>query len=176
MPENTDPANTSTPPWGDDFDAARAWALVQNLRADLTAEKGKVATVTGERDSAISERDSAITERDTLQTDLQAKSTLEKDLFVERAIRKHPAAEAFADFLTGDTEDEILAKAARLAGASAPAPAEPTDPDAGDAANGDPAPDPVTRPTPSLTPGHGGDTPAPFDADAIVKSVRGSSY
>lgn len=41
----------ATPPWGDDptkFDPGKAWNLIQNLRTDLSAEKGK-------RDTAIAE-------------------------------------------------------------------------------------------------------------------------
>lgn len=39
-------AGGQTNPWGEDFDAEKAWKLVQNVRSDLQAEKGK-------RDQAI---------------------------------------------------------------------------------------------------------------------------
>jgi len=174
MPENPEPAQTpaGTPPWGADFDAERAWALVEGLRSDKTTLQARVTslseeltTATTERDSALAERDTVTAERDTLQTNA---AKVQRDLLVERVVRKHGLDESLADFLSGDTEEELEAKAARLAAlgkSQAPAPTEdePQEPT-----------DPVVpgRPTPSLTPGHGGAPAEPFDPAAIAAAVR----
>lgn len=52
-------ANASTPPWGDDptkFDPNKAWALIQNVKGDLAAEKQK-------RDEAIAAAVATATEQ-----------------------------------------------------------------------------------------------------------------
>ncbi|WGH21354.1 scaffolding protein [Arthrobacter phage Emotion] len=160
----------STPPWGDDFDAAKAWTLIQNLRSDKETLK---------------------TERDEAQTKLQASKDAEdravkaeRELWTERALRKHPEAEDLAEFLTGDTEEEILTKAAKLAGVRKPADdgdkgdKPDADKDKGDADKdkGGSSPDKgdglPAKPTPNLTPGHGGEESKPFDAEAIAKAAR----
>lgn len=176
--------NDNAAPWGDDFDADRAWALVQNLRTEKEALK---------------------TERDTLKADLQASSTAkgdsadaiaaaekrakdaEKALYVERALRKHPTLEDFAEFLTGDSEEEILQKAERLASIGAKSDEEPGDahensgeqesteqiaPDAQDGDQDDENEGLPGKPTPDLKPGHGGETPPVFDPVAIAQSAR----
>ena len=174
MTDSTD--KPTTPPWGDDFDAERAWTLVQNLRGDLEKR-------TTERDEARQERDDAKAAGDSTEaaeklTAAEARAkTAETSLWTERAIRKHSIDEDLVDFLTGDTEEEILAKAERLAGRSKPDGDKPAgDSKDGDKPDGD-KPDgdqglPGT-PKPSLTPGHGGDTPAPFDPAAIAAKARG---
>lgn len=167
-PAATDPAPTATThPWGDDFDAATAWRLVQNLRGENTTLKG--------------ERDEARTERDTLKTDAETASTraqeaegratqAERKLIVDKAIRAHKLPDGYEDFLTGDTEEEILAKAERLAGIKPPSEPAPADP----ATPAEPAAPGTTRPEPALTPGHGGTAAAPFDPDAVAKAARRS--
>lgn len=182
-----DEPNASTPPWGDDFDAERAWALIQSLRAEKVTLKGERDTLKTERDTLTADLETARQAR-TDETDVDGKvaaaekraTDAERGLYVERALRKHPGLEDLAEFLTGDTEDEIEAKAARLAAIGAKTPPagdegedESSDPDP-DAANedGEPA-DLSTRPAPSLTPGHGGDESTPFDPVAIAKAARG---
>lgn len=177
-----DTENTQTPaaeaqkpaetPWGDDFDAERAWKLVQNLRTERDGLKT-------ERDSLKTERDALVTERDGLKTELQTKTeevertTKEtaRELALQKVLRKHPELEDFADLLSGDTEEEIAAKADRLAAIGKPKePAANADP----AGEQPPAGDPELpgKPTPSLTPGHGGEENAPFDPVAIAKAAR----
>ncbi|AYN57726.1 scaffolding protein [Arthrobacter phage DrManhattan] len=170
--QNTAQTDAEKAPWGDDFDAERAWKLVQNLRAERDGLKT-------ERDSLKGERDALVTERDGLKTELQTKTEeLEKtsketarELALQKVLRKHPELEDFADLLTGDTEEELTSKAERLA--SLGKPKEPAD-------NGAPAdeqkpadaPEIPGKPTPSLTPGHGGEENAPFDPVAIAKAAR----
>jgi hypothetical protein len=150
-PEGQQPDDETTPPWGDDFDAARAWTLVQNLRADLAKAKEK-------RQERDPDSDAKITAAETRAT------AAERALYVERALRKFPEVEDLVEFLTGDTEEEIAAKAERLASHGKPA-GESTD-NSGDAPSG--------KPQPALTPGHGGAEPDPFDPDAIAKRARRS--
>lgn len=175
----------TTPPWGDDFDAEKAWTLVQNLRGDkekLQTEKdgltSELATERQARETAETKLTEADPEGKLTAAEARAK-TAETSLWTERALRKHSIDEDLVDFLTGDTEEEILAKAERLAGRSKPAEEKPStdgDPKDGEKpADDKPAGDqglPGT-PKPSLTPGHGGDTPAPFDPDAIAAKARG---
>lgn len=49
--------NDQQKPWGDDteFDAEKAWTLIQNLRGDNERLKSSAATVAEERDSALAE-------------------------------------------------------------------------------------------------------------------------
>lgn len=168
----------STPPWGDDFDAARAWTLLQNVRADLATAKDSITTERQARTVAEDALKTADPEGKLAAAEKRAVDT-EKSLFVERAIRKFPDLETLADLLTGDTEEEILAKAERLAKLGKPAEGKPdADADAAkaaaDAAAADADKDGLPgRPAPSLTPGHGAPAPVPFDADAIVSKVRG---
>ncbi len=179
-------ANTDTPPWGsdDEFDAAKAWALIQGLRTDkakLTDSLGEVTTARDALQSQVdeaanagkSDADKAKADADKVAADLTA---ARRELYIERALRKHEVPEELAEFLTGDDEESILAKAAKLAGLGKPADADADAKAAADKAAADAAAaaaDTSKRPTPSLTPGHGGDDPAPFDADAIAAAIRG---
>lgn len=181
MADATSTDTTSTPPWGDDFDAAKAWTLIQNLRtekatlqSDRDEWKGKAQAAessTGDQDGKIR----AAEERAT---------TAEKALWVERALRKHKDADLddYVDFLEGATEEEVLAKADRLASIGgkkeaddkkAADEAEGDKPKADDKGDKDAEDDGLPgRPSPSLKPGHGGDAPAPFDPAAIAKQAR----
>ena len=44
-----------TPPWGDDanFDASKAWSLIQNLRAEVDGLKTAKTALAAERDDAL---------------------------------------------------------------------------------------------------------------------------
>lgn len=179
--EQTDQTEKQTPPWGDDFDAERAWRLVQNLRTEL-------ADVKGDRDAIKTERDDlkkgAGSESEKIAAAEQRAAEAERALHVERAIRKHPDLADFADLLTGDTEEEVLAKADRLAAIGKKG-GDPAADDKGDAKGDDPKPDAEKqgdddglpgKPTPDLKPGHGGEPNTPFDAEAIAKAARAASY
>ncbi|GAA2230212.1 hypothetical protein N1031_06905 [Herbiconiux moechotypicola] len=163
---------TQTPPWGDDFDAAKAWNLIQNLRAEKTALQTKVTDVTTERDTLKSERQARENEgktaeqkaADDLTAAQSATAAARRELYIERALRKHAIPEDLVEFLSGDTEEDILAKAEKLAAVK---PAEKTD----EQQVTPPAPG---MPTPALKPGHGGDAPVEFDPDAIADAARKS--
>jgi hypothetical protein len=124
MPENEDPTTDekpetkATPPWGsdDDFKPEKAWSLIQALRADK--EK-----LTGERDSfkqkvesaeaaSLSDLEKAQRERDAA---VEASNKSAGDAARLRAAVKFGIDEDDLDLLGNGTEDEILARAERLA-------------------------------------------------------------
>lgn len=55
-PAPTDPAAEEKPPWGDDFDADRAWKRIQAQKADLEAERKK-------REKAIKDAEAAAAQK-----------------------------------------------------------------------------------------------------------------
>ncbi|MGO4251234.1 hypothetical protein AB4Y81_03115 [Paenarthrobacter sp. TAF1] len=177
--QNTDATKDSKPegenPWGDDFDAEKAWRLVQNLRAEVTGLKTERDDLKTERDNLKVEKDASDSEGKTeIQKLTDRLAELEKtakekdrDVALQKVLRKHPELEEFSDLLTGETEDELMSKAERLAKIGKPADGDnPADKD-----GEKPAELPGT-PKPNLVPGHGGDAPAPFDPDAIAKAAR----
>lgn len=171
---------SQTPPWGDDFDAEKAWTLVQNLRGEVKAEKDKRTAAETARDdvqrqlTAIEDQGKTDAQRATDQATKTAEdlAAARRELYIERALRKHNVPEDYVEFLTGDDEDSILAKAEKLASLGKPA----QDDDSDDGANEQPPADgsaPASgRPQPGLQPGHGGNDPEPVDIDALVASIR----
>lgn len=151
-------------PWGDDFDAERAWRLVQNLRTEkdeIKAERDRLKSPPQEGKEKAS-----ATEKLTA-AEARAKEA-ERALYLERVYRAHPELDSddFRDFLTGDTEEEIKTKAERLARLG-----KPKDGDQGDKPDQSGA-TPPGKPTPSLVPGHGGEEAPVFDPVAIAKKAR----
>lgn len=176
----TDSTDTSTPPWGDDFDAERAWTLVQNLRADKDKLQGEKDTLTTELATERQAREDA--EKAAKDADPEGKlsaaekraADAERSLWTERALRKHAIDEELVEFLSGDTEEAILAKAEKLSKVGKPGTEKPKtdDEEKPDESADKPDGGLPPRPTPDLTPGHGGDTPAPFDPEAIANNAR----
>ncbi|SEJ45169.1 hypothetical protein [Demequina mangrovi] len=163
------PADGDKPaPWGEDFDPARAWTLVQNLRAERDAARDEAKQATGALTAA---RDEAKHATEALATAKASQADAERALWRESALRRHPlpegldaAAEADAlAFLSGDSAEDVERKAATLAalrGASeVPAPGS----------------DLRTRPEPRLAgvPGHssGDADPAPTDLGALAAKI-----
>lgn len=73
----------STPPWGDEenFDADRAWTLIQNLRAEKEDLRVRFTADLEERDRRIAEKEQEISQTASSISDFQDKiSSLEKDL------------------------------------------------------------------------------------------------
>ncbi len=142
-----------TPPWGsdEDFNPERAWSLIQNLRQEVAELKEAKTSADGEREA----REAA-----------EARAAeAERDLLVERTLRRHGIPEDLAEFIAGDTEEEIDARAERLAARldKGEPVEEPTD-DLSDR----------SRPSPALTPGHGAPNDGPtFDPAAIARKARG---
>ena len=131
--------NTSTPPWGDEesnFDANRAWQLIQNLRTEKSELKTQLDSATTEKDAEIARLSGELTDKTTSFADLEAKitgletSVAEKDGLVslkDATIAKHQLlSEAglgldYADQVVGDDPDAwkgSVAKLQKLAGSS----------------------------------------------------------
>jgi hypothetical protein len=173
-PAATDADKGATPPWGDDFNAERAWALVQNLRAEKETLKGQVGTLETERQA----REASTTDG---QKELQARAeaaetrakTAERALTLSKVLNEFPELADFEDLLTGDTEEEIKAKAERLAAIGGKK-ADVVEP-AADAEKTDvvvPDADVVKLPVADLQPGHGGEQKVEFDPAAIATAAR----
>jgi hypothetical protein len=164
------------PDFEGEFDEDRAKRLVANLRAEVDTLKASLAEVKTERDALKADADERANEGKTeaekaaqraAAAEAAAKAA-QRELWVERALRKHPEAEDLADLITGDDEETIMGLAERLAKRVAKSAA---DEDKGN------EPDPLNRrPEPTLKPGHGGDDPAPFDAAKIAAEARAAAY
>lgn len=161
-------------PWGDDFDAERAWKLVQNLRAENATLKTENGTLKSERQAR---EDEGKTELQRLQDRLaaaeQTAKEKERELSLAKVLRKYPELEEFSDLLTGDTEEELAAKAERLAAIGKGKAKDEDDASKGDADGQKPdTPELPGKPQPNLTPGHGGEDSTPFDPTAIALAAR----
>ena len=159
-------------PWGDDFDAEKAWKLVQNLRGEVADLKTAKADAEKERDALKTAKDAAADEGKTELQKLQERleqiekdsKAKDRDLALQKVLRKHPELEEYADLLTGDTEEELTAKAERLAKIGKK-----------DGEEGDNKPDAVElpgKPKPNLLPGHSAEIGEDFDPVAIAKAAR----
>lgn len=104
-----------TPPWGDDFDAERAWTLVQNTRGDLAKVKSQRDDFKKKakeyEDATKSESDKA-TERATAAE--QRATTAEAELARTRVALAKGLTPAQAKRLSGSTEEELTADADEL--------------------------------------------------------------
>lgn len=188
--ETTEEQKGSTPPWGDDFNAERAWNLVQNLRAEKDSLKDKLATAEQKAQAAEAGESDALKE---LRTRAEAAEARAKDaehaLTLSKVLKDFPALEGFEDLLTGDDEAAIRSKAERLAAiGKKPEEAAPKDgaqeeqkddndnPD-GQAPDGEQTSSLPKKPEAdlSLTPGHGGEEKVPFDPAAIALAARTAS-
>lgn len=95
-------AAPASPPWGDDFDAEKAWNLVQNLRSDKERLQQR-PTLTDEQKAKLDEYDrlaeASKTELERAQEAAQREATRAQGLLT-RAVQsevKALAADAFAD-------------------------------------------------------------------------------
>lgn len=169
-------AAKTTPPWerdGKPFDPERAWSLITALRGEVDDLKADRDAIKTERDAMAAEKaaaedakkDDLTRATDRLTAAEKAAADAQRTLWVERALRKYQLEDDDVDFLTGDTEDAITAKAERLAARGKARKDEGETPEP-----------PTHRPAPALTPGHGGDAPVPFDPDAIAKAARQSAF
>lgn len=182
---STEPtAAVQTPPWeadGKTFDPERAWTLIVNLRQEVADGKAQVTALTAERDEAKTAAEAAATDAATAREQAEQRaSAAERALWTERALRKHPLPEGLDEeeeadllsFLSGDSEEAVVKKAARLESLRGGKKVEPAE-------TGDPAPTAEEilgdRPAPALNPGHGGTPPATFDAAAIAKAARNTT-
>jgi len=167
-PDADKPADkTTAPPWGEDFDAARAW---QTITAQRTAEaelKAKLATLE-QAEQARSDADKS--ELDKAIARAERAEALAKSKAREAILAKADLPDELHAFITADDEDGIAAQVAKLSGVlKGSSKSDDVDPDA-DADKGTPPAN--GRPAAGLKPGHGGDDKEPLDLDELVASIR----
>lgn len=116
--QKEEPVVESTPPWGSDeeFDAARAWTLIQNLRA----ERDDVKTRHGDAAARLKEfEDAKLSAEEKTARDLKETQGLITDLQTENALLKagveHGLSEEDLQLLAGLPADVISERAAILA-------------------------------------------------------------
>ena len=174
--DNAGASNSATAkPWGDDanFDAERAWALIQGLRSDKAALTQEIATAKAEKAAAEKERDDAVKSADDAKKDLASdrRDAILKEFDIDPDVAE--------EFLSGDLSlDELRRKAERLGGLKKPA--EDPKPKAGDedgddpAGSGDdPAPKLPGRPKTKPSTGEaGGSASAELDLDELAVDAR----
>jgi GNAT superfamily N-acetyltransferase len=109
----------AAPPWGDDFDPARAWTLLSALREEIALERterrtARAAADTAEAALADATARAQAAEADAAQSRVGAADAW-RQLHVEQAGRRFGIGLEFLDLITGETEGEIVATAERLA-------------------------------------------------------------
>ena len=152
-----------TPPWGEDFNAERAWTLVQNLRADKDKLSGKV----GEFEKAA--QDAADAKRSDLERAIARAEKAEKAIADREAadqrktvLAKHGLSDDDAAFLAGVSDSDLDARAQALAARLGIGQSKQ---DAAEAIPG--------KPTPKLTAGHeSSDAGDAFDPLALAEKVH----
>lgn len=126
-PVESAPASAA-PKWEGEFDPERAARLVENLRTESTGYKSELAEVkaklTAFEAAQMSEAEKLAARATSAETEL---ATLRREKSVSDAIRKHGLSDDAAELLTGNTAEEIDARAAKLAALIPAKPAE-TDP------------------------------------------------
>ncbi|UDL14780.1 scaffolding protein [Microbacterium phage Gretchen] len=149
-----------TPPWGDDFDPARAWKA---LTAARDAEKAAKAEVAAYKKAEQEKADAEKTELERLRDQLNA-ATAEKTALARTAqLNELGLDKALHGFISGETPEAIAEQVAALKTALG---------HDKDAEGEKPAESATTRPQPKLTPGQGGDDTDEPDLDALVASLR----
>jgi hypothetical protein len=152
-----------TPPWGDDFDPARAWNLVQNLRADKEKLTGKVTDFEKAAQDAADAKKSDL-ERALARAEKAEKAIADREAAAKRTavLEKHGLSADDAAFLAGVSDDDLDARAQALAARFGVGQSKP---DAAEAIPG--------KPTPKLTAGHASsDAPDAFDPLALAEKVH----
>lgn len=128
MPDDITPENTPAPvqtevitpaepkkPWGDDadFDAAKAWTLIENLRGDKAKtqiERDELAArVQAAEDAKLSEQDRIAKELETAKAELAEQRR-------KVALTQYDLPGSALVFLTAESADEIDKQASALAG------------------------------------------------------------
>lgn len=112
----------ATPPWerdGETFDPERAWKLVQNLKAELSAVKAKQAgapePTAAEEPAPEPEDKPAEAEAPDSQDDSAAQiASLQAELARVKALAAVGLSQDFAPFVPGETSEEIEANLATL--------------------------------------------------------------
>lgn len=158
------PSAASTPPWGDDFDAARAWATITRQRQSEQTLRERIAELETAAEGLVprADLDAAIARADAAET--TAKTTKR-----EAALAQAELPTELHAFVTAEDDNGMADQIAKLSAAIT---------GSGTAAMPAPVADRTQttipkRPEAELTPGHGGDDSRAFDVDALASSVHG---
>lgn len=157
--ESTEPT-TEAPPWGEDFDPERAWKTIQHLRDVERAYKAeKAEQERTAKEKADAEKSEVQRLADQLAEAQEALRAKEREALVARLAREHSLPDDVLDLLTGDNEEQLTAKAERLAGL-----VQPKTPESA----------PPGKPRPRLTPGDSpaGDVEDDFDPQELAAQIR----
>lgn len=122
-PVETPPAPAETPPWGENFDPARAWHTIQTLRA-RESELSKQPRLTAEQQKQLTEYQTLV---EASKSDAQRKDeelaraqreaeTARADAIRYKAAATHGITADHFDLLGTGTEEEITARAEKLSG------------------------------------------------------------
>lgn len=142
------PTDDQTKPWEDnEFDAEKAWTLVQNLRNDIKTLKADKANLTAERETAQTESTQRQTRIEQLEAEASAAndtlSAKDKDLTDLQTLRakenlliEEGLPISLAENIPGDDEDAWKAQIEKFSGslktrerqARTPDPAQAADP------------------------------------------------
>lgn len=163
----TDENTPEKKPWGEDaeFDAAKAWTLIQGLRSDKT----KLQTDLDAERQARTAAEKAVSDADPegkLKAAMERAEKAERASAVKDVLLDFPTLKGYEDFLTGTTPEELKASAERLSALNKPAEEQKPEEKTAEQKPGSSTPEPV------LTPGHGGAQTATFDPDAIAAAAR----
>lgn len=103
------------PPWGDDFDAERAWKLTQNLREEAKAAK-KDAAAAREKVKEFEDKDKSEAQRlqDRAETAEKSLAAAERLVLVSEVALEKGLTPAQAKRLIGTTKEELEADADEL--------------------------------------------------------------
>lgn len=149
-----------TKPWGDDtdFDAEKAWTLIQNLRGDKAKTQQErdelAARVQAAEDAKLSEQERIAKELEQAKTELAEQRR-------KVALTQYGLPESALTFLTAESAEEIDKQASALAGLvpkkEPETPKVPAD----------------SRAKPALPNGQTDDIPPAFDPVEIARRARG---
>lgn len=124
-PPATAPPADAGPKWDGAFDPDRAARLVANLRDESAGYKSALSEVQAKlaefETAQMSEAEKLAQRATTAEGELKA---LRRDKAVSDALRKHALTDDDAEFLTGETAEEIDAKAAKYAARAGSKPAQ----------------------------------------------------
>ena len=116
------PEQKEAPPWGEDFDAEKAWKLVQNLRADKEKLASRPA-LTAEQQQQLDEynrlveasKSEAQRQQEAIEAAKREAETARAEAIRYKAAAAHGIGADHFDLLGSGTEEEISARAEKIA-------------------------------------------------------------
>lgn len=151
-------ANSDAAPWGDDFDPARAWKTIQEQRAEAKTLRKELSEFKKAQEQAEEAEKTELQKAiDRAEKAEGSVSEARSELWRLRAAAKHGIPEDLLDLLRGESEEDVLGVAERLA----------------KRLTGETKTSPDSRPRPRLKSGESGGDEAPAPSpDEIAKRVR----